>query len=252
MWLKIANHNQDKPNQRRSQLGTATRLFELSYYLLITARCDWSTIFASCFPPDLTSVTKKNSDHTKQHCCNKRSMITPEAWTPVIINSQCSSIKWIERSTKYVLPRIQVFFPFSVCFPLFLYVFLCFLLFFHVFPSFPMWSYFFLCFPIFSLVFSCFPMFSDVFLCFSYFPMFHPVFLCFPVFSYVFLCFSMFSPVSLCFHLFPYSCFPLFSRVSLCFLCFPICSPIVGFHMTSLKFKLQNYRSYWDFTFMVY
>ena len=49
------------------------------------------------------------SDHTKQHCRNKRSMITPEAWTPVIINSQCSSIKWIERSTKYVLPRIQVF-----------------------------------------------------------------------------------------------------------------------------------------------
>ena len=39
----------------------------------------------------------------------KRSMITPEAWTPVIINSQCSSIKWIERSTEYVLPRIQVF-----------------------------------------------------------------------------------------------------------------------------------------------
>ena len=27
---------------------------------------------------------------------------------------------------------------------------------------------------------------------------------------------------------------------------------IVGFQMTSLKFKLQNYRSYWDFTFMVY
>ena len=48
------------------------------------------------------------SDHKKQHCRNKRSMITPEAWTPVIINSQCSSIKWIERSTKYVLPRIQV------------------------------------------------------------------------------------------------------------------------------------------------
>ena len=36
-------------------------------------------------------------------------MITAEAWTRVIINSQCSSIKWIERSTKYVLPRIQVF-----------------------------------------------------------------------------------------------------------------------------------------------
>ena len=35
-------------------------------------------------------------------------MITPEAWTPVIIDSQCSSIKWIERFTKYVLPRIQV------------------------------------------------------------------------------------------------------------------------------------------------
>ena len=29
-------------------------------------------------------------------------MITPEARTPVIINSQCSSIKWIERSTEYV------------------------------------------------------------------------------------------------------------------------------------------------------
>ena len=28
--------------------------------------------------------------------------------------------------------------------------------------------------------------------------------------------------------------------------------PIVGFHMTPLKFKLQNYRSYWHFTFMVY
>ena len=25
------------------------------------------------------------SDHTKQHCRNKQSMITPEAWTPVII-----------------------------------------------------------------------------------------------------------------------------------------------------------------------
>jgi len=48
-------------------------------------------------------------DHTKQHCHNKRSMITPESSSPVIINSQCSSIKLIERSTKYVLPRIQVF-----------------------------------------------------------------------------------------------------------------------------------------------
>ena len=27
---------------------------------------------------------------------------------------------------------------------------------------------------------------------------------------------------------------------------------IVGFHMTSLKFKLKNYRSYRDFTFTVY
>ena len=27
---------------------------------------------------------------------------------------------------------------------------------------------------------------------------------------------------------------------------------IVGFHMTSLKFKLQNYRSYRDFTFTMY
>ena len=27
---------------------------------------------------------------------------------------------------------------------------------------------------------------------------------------------------------------------------------IVGFHITSLKVKLRNYRSYWDFTLMVY
>ena len=27
---------------------------------------------------------------------------------------------------------------------------------------------------------------------------------------------------------------------------------IDSFHMTSLKFKLKNYRSYWNFTFMVY
>ena len=26
---------------------------------------------------------------------------------------------------------------------------------------------------------------------------------------------------------------------------------IVDFHMTSLKFRLQNYRSYWDFTFLI-
>ena len=32
------------------------------------------------------------SDHTKQHCCNKWSMITPEAWTPVIINTY---ILWV-------------------------------------------------------------------------------------------------------------------------------------------------------------
>ena len=44
------------------------------------------------------------------------SMITPEAWTPVIINSQCSSIKWIERSTEYVLPRIQVFILYVIYF----------------------------------------------------------------------------------------------------------------------------------------
>ena len=33
---------------------------------------------------------------------------------------------------------------------------------------------------------------------------------------------------------------------------FKVYLSIVGFHMTSLKFKLQNYRVYWDFTFMVY
>ena len=27
---------------------------------------------------------------------------------------------------------------------------------------------------------------------------------------------------------------------------------VVGFHMTSLKFKLQNHRSYRDFTFTMY
>ena len=33
------------------------------------------------------SVVLQFSDHTKQHCRNKRSMIIPEAWTPVIINT---------------------------------------------------------------------------------------------------------------------------------------------------------------------
>ena len=148
------------------------------------------------------------------------------------------------RSTqsKSILSFFCMFSTVSLCVPLFspgFTIFPCVALFF------PLFSYLFLCFSPVSL-------FSHVFLCFSYFPMFHSVFLCFPLFSYVFLCFSMFSPVSLCFSLIPYSCFPLFSRVSLCFLCFPIFSPVVGFHMTSLKFKLQNYRSYWDFTFMVY
>ena len=32
-------------------------------------------------------VVLQISDHMKQHCRNKRSMITPEAWTPVIINT---------------------------------------------------------------------------------------------------------------------------------------------------------------------
>ena len=27
---------------------------------------------------------------------------------------------------------------------------------------------------------------------------------------------------------------------------------VVGFHMTTLKFKLQNFRSYWYFIFMKY
>ena len=40
-------------------------------------------------------------------------MITPEAWIPVIINSQCSSIIWIERSTKYVLLGIHVYTTFT-------------------------------------------------------------------------------------------------------------------------------------------
>ena len=31
-----------------------------------------------------------------------------------------------------------------------------------------------------------------------------------------------------------------------------VINSIVGFHKTSLKFKLQNYRSFWDFTFMMY
>ena len=33
----------------------------------------------------LMSVVLQFSDHSKQHCRNKRSMITPEAWTPVTI-----------------------------------------------------------------------------------------------------------------------------------------------------------------------
>ena len=47
------------------------------------------------------------SDHTKQHCRNKRwLLLKPELlWS----HSHCSPIKWIEPSAKYILPRIQVF-----------------------------------------------------------------------------------------------------------------------------------------------
>ena len=245
MWLKIANHNQDKPNKRRSQLGTAKRLFELSYYLLITARCDWSTIFASCFPRVLTSV--KNQIRTIRNSTvainDQWLLLQPELLWLLIVNAlQLNELSAL-RNTFY--PEYKYSF-------LFLYVFHCFSMCSSVFSCFSTFSHLSLCGPIFSSVSLSFPLFSPVFLCFQMFSYVFPIFLCFTLFSYVFLCFSMFSPVSLCFHLFPYSCFPLFSRVSLCFLCFPIFSPIVGFHMTSLKFKLQNYRSYWDFTFMVY
>ena len=49
------------------------------------------------------------SDHTKQHCRNKRwLLLKPERlWNQS--HNQCSSIKWIERSTKYILHRIQAF-----------------------------------------------------------------------------------------------------------------------------------------------
>ena len=40
------------------------------------------------------------SDHTKQHCRNKQSMITPEAWTPVIINTKLYIYLW----TLQILP----------------------------------------------------------------------------------------------------------------------------------------------------
>ena len=232
MWLKIANHNQDKPNKRRSQLGTAKRLFELSYYLLITARCDWSTIFASCFPRVLTSV--KNQIRTIRNSTvainDQWLLLQPELLWLLIVNAlQLNELSALRNTFypeyKYSFLFLYVFHCFSMCSS----VFSCFSTFYHLSLCGPIFSSVFLSFPLF---FSCFPMFSHVFLCFSYFPMFHSVFLCFP--------------------LFPYSCFPLFSRVSLCFLCFPIFSPIVGFHMTSLKFKLQNYRSYWDFTFTVY
>ena len=47
------------------------------------------------------------SDHTKQHCRNKRwLLLKPELlWS----HSHCFPIKWIEPSAKYILPRIQVF-----------------------------------------------------------------------------------------------------------------------------------------------
>ena len=54
------------------------------------------------------------SDHTKQHCRNKRSMITPEAWIPVIINSQCLNKLSALRNTfypeyKYVYVCLRMF-----------------------------------------------------------------------------------------------------------------------------------------------
>ena len=41
------------------------------------------------------------SDHTNQHCRNKQLMITPEAWTPVIINTKLYIYLW----TLQILPE---------------------------------------------------------------------------------------------------------------------------------------------------
>ena len=99
-----------------------------------------------------------------------------------------------------------MFFPVSLCFPLFS----------HVFLGFPLLFYDFLCFP--QLVSLCFPVFA----CFSLvshalcFPLFSPVplvFYCFLLISLAFLCFLIFPP---CF-LFRFPCWPLFLYVSSCF-----------------------------------
>ena len=48
-------------------------------------------------------------DHTKQHSHNKQSMITPKA-----LAGLWNLFKCIEHSTKYILPRIQVFVSFAI------------------------------------------------------------------------------------------------------------------------------------------
>ena len=67
------------------------------------------------YPNSLTGMDSENltlrddcgliiSDHTKQHCRNKRwLLLKPELMCSC---SQYSSIKWIEHSTKYILPRM--------------------------------------------------------------------------------------------------------------------------------------------------
>ena len=211
MWLKIANHNQDKPNQRRSHLGTATRLFEFSYYLLSTARCDWSTIFASCFPRVLTLV--KNKIRTIRNSTvainDQWLLLKPELLWLLIVNAlQLNELSAL-RNTFY--PEYKYSF-------LFLYVFHCFSMCSSVFSCFSTFSHLSLCGPIFSSVFLSFSLFSPVFLCFQMFFYVFPIFLCFTLFSYVFQCFPTFSFVFQCFPLFLYvfTCFPIAA-----FLCFP-------------------------------
>ena len=53
------------------------------------------------------SVVLQFSDHTKQHCRNKWSMITPEAWTPVIINR--TIILLISTSTHPIYTYIHLY-----------------------------------------------------------------------------------------------------------------------------------------------
>ena len=68
---------------RAKRAGQSPILIEYGQPLFVWLSRDWPSVRALKLPECGPTI----SDHTKQHCRNKRSMIPPEAWTPVIIDT---------------------------------------------------------------------------------------------------------------------------------------------------------------------